>query len=246
MCTVIVSVEPHAEVPVLLAGVRDEFLGRPWAGPARHWPRWPGLVGGLDRRAGGTWLAVDPGRDRVAALLNGRGADAPAQGRRSRGDLALRAAAEGVLPDGDLSAYDPFHLLLADRSGVRLCSWDGAGLAAAELPPGTHMVVNGGWEREPGNERVAWFLPRFAGARPTPAVRGVPADQWGRWLTLTGGDGLPPTDPRALVVRHELGDGSVWGTGSISLVALTPGGVRYDFCPDPADPASWYQVDTAP
>ena len=48
---------PGAEM--LLLGVRDEFTGRPWQRPARHWPR-SALIGGLDEQAGGTWLAVHP------------------------------------------------------------------------------------------------------------------------------------------------------------------------------------------
>ena len=39
MCTVVVSLQPDALVPLLLLGVRDEFTGRPWQPPARHWPR---------------------------------------------------------------------------------------------------------------------------------------------------------------------------------------------------------------
>ncbi|MEV4461949.1 NRDE family protein, partial [Microbispora sp. NPDC049633] len=70
MCTVIVSVEPESGAPVLLAGVRDEFVVRPWMSPDRHWPAYPGLVGGRDLEAGGTWLAADPAGRRVAALLN--------------------------------------------------------------------------------------------------------------------------------------------------------------------------------
>ncbi len=59
MCTVVVSLQPDAPVPLLLLGVRDEFTGRPWQPPARHWPGSP-LIGGLDEQAGGTWLAVHP------------------------------------------------------------------------------------------------------------------------------------------------------------------------------------------
>ncbi|NEA27475.1 NRDE family protein, partial [Actinomadura bangladeshensis] len=69
MCTAIISVDPSSPVPVLVVGVRDEFVAREWAGPARHWPDRPGLVGGRDLRAGGTWLAVEPDAPRVAVVL---------------------------------------------------------------------------------------------------------------------------------------------------------------------------------
>nr|BFE80123.1 hypothetical protein GCM10020093_027240 [Planobispora longispora] len=92
--------------------------------PDEHWP---GLVGGRDLQAGGTWLAVDPASGRAGALLNGHGVLADERRRRSRGDLPLLAAAQGRLPDLDLSRYDPFHLVLGE-AGERAC---GAGTAPA-------------------------------------------------------------------------------------------------------------------
>ena len=46
MCTVVVSLLPEAPVPLLLLGVRDEFTGRPWQPPARHWAatEWAPLI----------------------------------------------------------------------------------------------------------------------------------------------------------------------------------------------------------
>jgi hypothetical protein len=89
-------------MPLLLLGVRDEFTGRPWRPPARHWQGSP-LVGGLDEQAGGTWLAVNPGVPTVAALLNGRGLQADQASRRSRGELPLLAASAGVAWEGLIS-----------------------------------------------------------------------------------------------------------------------------------------------
>jgi hypothetical protein len=56
------------------------------------------------------------------------------------------------------------------------------------------------------------------------------------------GDGLDPSDPRALIVRRDLGAGRIWGTTSISLVAMSPGGLRYDFTGRPGEPDAWYPV----
>jgi hypothetical protein len=274
-------VDPHAAVPVVLAGVRDEFLGRPWAPPARHWPEHPGLVGGIDLQAGGTWLAAAPAVPRVAALLNGMGAAAPQDVRRSRGDLPLRAAVAGELPDTDLARYDPFHLLVADLSGVRVWSWDGSAVTEDKLPEGVHVVVNSGWERGTGSagpeagadapreidvrgdERAAYFCPRFAAAaRPTALSGEEPTRFWGEWLELASGAGLAVSDPRALVVRKEFPahqpeetgggrparpggpepEGGVWGTSSIALLALGEEGLRYDFCARPGDLGAWRTV----
>ncbi len=83
-------------MPLVLLGVRDELVGRPWRPPARHWPGLP-LIGGIDEQAGGTWLAVRPDLPpRVACLLNGRGTEADPARRRSRGELPLRAATDGA------------------------------------------------------------------------------------------------------------------------------------------------------
>ncbi|MGK2949311.1 MAG: NRDE family protein, partial [Acidimicrobiales bacterium] len=71
MCTVLLRFSPGSPWPVVAGAVRDEFTERPWDPPDRHWdgPR-SALVGGRDHTAGGTWLAVDPQRPALAALLN--------------------------------------------------------------------------------------------------------------------------------------------------------------------------------
>lgn len=246
MCTVIVSVEPESGAPVLLAGVRDEFVVRPWMSPDRHWPAYPGLVGGRDLEAGGTWLAADPAGRRVAALLNGEGTAAPAGRRHSRGELPLLAAATGELPSLDLSWYDPFHLVLGGLDGVRLWSWDGEVLTEEKLPEGVHMIVNTGWDRGESVPRTAWFRPRFArAARPGWTTGGSSERFWGEWLDPASGAGLPWDDPRALVMRRRLPDGRVFASLSVTLVALAEQGLRYDFCPQPDDPDTWHEIDTS-
>jgi hypothetical protein len=238
---------------VLLVGVRDEFAVRPWTAPARHWPDRPGLVGGIDLQAGGTWLAVDAAVPRAACILNGHGLLAPEAIRRSRGELPLLMAAEGKLDGVEPERYDPFHLIGAEADAVRLWSWDGEELSERSLGPGLHIVVNsgpeglGGRHTGPGTDemaaRVAHFRPLLARAvRPQPADAGSTTQAWGEWLPIVDGDGLDRMDPRALVVQRELPDGLVWGTGSISLVALWPGGLRYDFSAIPGDPAAWARV----
>ncbi|MDL4777047.1 NRDE family protein [Actinomadura xylanilytica] len=250
MCTAIVSVDPSAPVPVLLAGVRDEFIARPWEPPGRHWPDRPGLVGGRDLRAGGTWLAVDPDAPRASTVLNGHGRLAPEAGRRSRGGLPLRVAAEGKLGELELPRFDPFHLIGAEPDHVRLWSWDGEELAERELGPGLHIVVNSGLEGEhrdpaaPEDEHIAarleHFRPRFeAAARPDPGRGDSPARAWDGWLDLLGGGGVPRADRRSLLPVLDLGGGRVWGTTSIGLVALSADGVRYDFSAAPGNPAAW-------
>lgn len=229
-------------MPVLLVGVRDEFSGRPWLPPARHWPDRPELVGGRDLRAGGAWLAVNTSSPAVACVLNGEGRPAPERGRLSRGELPLLLASGGSLGTLLLDQFDPFHAIRADAETVSMWSWDGLELVATTLGTGLHIVVNSGLE--PTGEmalRAAHFRPRLLAA-PRPFSAGpvsvepvsagpVSAGQsgWGPWLSLVDGDGLDPEEPRALVLRREVSDGHFWGTSSICLVALGRDGVRFDF-----------------
>jgi hypothetical protein len=271
MCTVVLSLEPAERVPLLILGVRDELTDRPWLPPARHWPGSP-LVGGLDEQAGGTWLAVQPDSPRVSCLLNGRGVPADPDRRRSRGELPLRAAADGAgtlkelagSPE-TLAAYDPFHLICADPWSVWLLSWDGAQATRRELGAGTHMLTNAGYayssrRRKPAGPadpvtepKAAYFGPKFAassrwhkpaGARPTADPALSPAEAWGEWLTLAAGDGLDPGDERAIIASRVLPDGRIWGTTSVTLVGLAADGLRYDFQAHPGAVAGWYPVNT--
>ncbi|TDD45700.1 hypothetical protein E1286_23275 [Nonomuraea terrae] len=207
MCTLIV----RTGRPLTFLGVRDEFTDRPWEGPGEHWPEYPGVIGGRDLKAGGTWLAVNPAARRAAALLNGHGTPANETTKVSRGDLALRAAYTGEMPDTDLTHYDPFHLVVGDLARVRLFSWDGERLAVSELPEGTSMVVNSGLD--PDSERVVAYLPRFREAA-----------EWGELIKER-----PSSDRAALIIRHELPDGRVFASLSAMEVAITPEGVTYEF-----------------
>jgi len=247
MCTAVVSLEPGA--PALLAGVRDEMADRAWEPPGRHWPDHPGLTGGRDLLAGGTWLAVAPAALRVTCVLNGRGRMAPAGSRRTRGVLPLDVAETGQLAAAGLTRFDPFHLLSVEPERAVLWSWDGECLADTEIGTGLHIVVNGGLDGGPGTSReqerarVEHFLPRLrAAARPDPRPDGPLAQAWGAWLPLMNGGGIAPDDPRALIVRRDLGGGRIWGTTSVSLVALSRDGLRYDFTARPGDPAAWRPV----
>jgi Transport and Golgi organisation 2 len=269
VCTVAVSLAPADDVPLLLLGIRDEFTGRPWQPPARHWPGSP-LIAGRDEQAGGTWLAVHPEVPRVSCILNGRGEAASPSRRRSRGELPLRAAQQG--PDvlrtlhADLDAlasYDPFYLVCADRAAVLLLGWDGTQPTLSDLPPATHLLTNAGHAYPPApapsptvsgepvfgepapDPKAIRFGPKFAAHRPSGDPAATIKDAWGDWLTLAGGADMAEDEPGAIIVRRELPDGRVWGSTSVSLVALgRDGRLRYDFQPVPADPATWYSVNT--
>ena len=233
MCTVLLRLSPDGPWPVLLGAIRDEFVERTWDPPARHWPEpWADLVGGRDHVAGGTWLAVDPGRRTVAALLNGAPLDPPADGlpRPTRGDLALRVLAGAGLPD-DLSRYDRFHLLRAGLDGGELLDLGRRGAdprrAHGGRPPHRERRARHG-RRPAGAPLRAPSSPPRHRSRP-PGTRCSPA------TTSTRGTCAPSC------VRKVIDD-RTYGTTSGALIALRPDEVRYDFTATPADPSSWRSV----
>jgi uncharacterized protein with NRDE domain len=254
MCTVLLRFQPDEAWPLLLAAVRDEFLERPWDPPGAHWPDEPSLIGGRDRLAGGTWLAVRTDRPAVAALLNGVRLPPLESGaaRPSRGGLPLAALTDPTLrqrevPDGP--DYDGFHLLLGSPSEVVVWSWDGATRTRHDLPPGDHIIVNLGLNNA-DDPLVPHFAPLLAKLPDPPLDSGDTYRAWGDWVTLLQGDDLPPDDARALLVRKEFDGtetgfeelaGRVYGSGSATLVAIAPDRVRYDFTATPATP-QWTQV----
>lgn len=237
MCTVLLRFAPGNPWPLLLAAVRDEFVDRAWDPPGRYWG--DNLFGGRDRTAGGTWLAVDPSRGGVSAVLNGVRLPHAVGARPTRGTLPLSALRGRVPADGD--GYDGFHLLRGTPEQVRVWSWDGVELVGRSLVPGDYVIANRGvgLTDEPV---VAHFLPLLGSANdPAPDASGSTMDFWGDWVRLLGGDRLDPGDPRALLVRRTVA-GRDYASTSASLVALGDGRIRYDFCSAPPDPSRWYRV----
>lgn len=243
MCTVLLRLTPDAAWPLLLAAVRDEFTERAWDPPAAHWvASAPSLVGGRDRTAGGTWLAVRPDPPAVAAVLNGARLEPIEYGARpSRGGLPLAAlTSPGPLEADDVAGYDGFHLLLGTADQVDVWSWDGQRLDYQRLRPGDHILVNAGVDTvdDPLVPHFAPLLTVTPSPDPRPGLSTV--DAWDGWLDLLAGGGLAPDDPRALLVRKDFG-GHVYGSTSASLVAIGPSAVRYDFTGTPERP-DWREI----
>jgi transport and Golgi organization protein 2 len=228
MCTVLLRFDPDAAWPVLFAAVRDEFSDRPWDPPAEHWPDRPGLIGGRDREAGGTWLAVDPAGRSVTAVLNGR-PPLPVDDPLTRGTLPL----DGV--PADPARYNAFHLVHATPAGVDVWTWDGT-LTHRSLGPGDHVVVNQGVDV---NDLPAFHAVPAVDPRPGQASR----EAWGAWVDVLEGGTFTGVEPRPLIVRASF-DGRPYGSGSASLVALSRDRVRFDFTANPGPGARWAEVST--
>jgi uncharacterized protein with NRDE domain len=143
MCLIVVAFGIGRRCPLLVAANRDELHARPTA-RASWWTEPPGIFGGRDLTAGGTWLAVDR-RGRFAAVTNIRDSERRA-GLRSRGALVTkflagseqgeRYAARAVESGAD---YGPFNLLVYDGRALHFASNRSP---AAALGAGLHAYSN--------------------------------------------------------------------------------------------------------
>lgn len=239
MCTLVISRRPGATWPTAIAANRDEMRDRPWDPPDAHWLHSPGLVGGRDRLAGGTWMAVRGGM--MAAVLNRPGTLGPAAGFRSRGELPLRAlahmtadAAAAALATEDGSTWRPFNLVIADAGAAWLLVGDGARrIVATALPDGVSMITAAGRD-EGETPRARRHLPRFRDApHPGPET----AEGWATLLAAT--DHEPGAGPRGgMTVSPDGG----YGTVSASLLFLKAGEAMWRFAAGPAGVAPFTAI----
>jgi hypothetical protein len=205
--------------PVRLLAIRDEVISRDFDLPDEWWPAQPGVVGGRDQRAGGSWCVSDVSTGVTALVLNRA---ERRTGTPSRGVLPLAAVAAGASwPDRvDHREMASFNLVLAGPSGVSMWTWDANSLQRVDLPPGTHMLTSRGADTD--DAKTTAFAARFA------------AEQW---LDVVGSC-APADDPAALVVRHPI-DGDVYATVFGQLITASPGSLRVSYSRTPWQPDTW-------
>jgi len=219
MCTVIIARTPDSPWPLLLAGNRDEMEGRPWKPPGHHWPLAPGVVGGLDEAAEGSWLAINE-QGVAATILNRTGTLGPASGKRSRGELVIEAldhadavSAAEALGHLQAGAYRPFNLVVADNRDAFWLRSDGQSIRVVPIPEGVSMLTAGELN-DPADPRIAAFLPRFRSAPlPDPA-----AGDWTAWQALLASRVPEGVRDREAGLTFQLDSG--FGTRSSALIAL--------------------------
>ena len=234
MCTLILYHRPGHDWPLLLATNRDEMIDRPWRPPARHWPCQPDVIAGMDRMAGGSWLGLND-QGVIAAVMNRRATLGPQTGKRSRGELVLKALAYDssteaatALTDLDTSLYQSFNLVVADRRmACWLCHRGDKPFTRIEvhaLPSSLTMFTNG----DPDDTqvpRIRSYLPRF---QDLPAPDPESAGGWSAWTALLSSRstaaGAGPESAMNVVTDRG------FGTVSSSLLAL-PATHRVDLQP---------------
>lgn len=154
----------HPDYPLILAANRDEFHARP-AKEAHWWPDKPGVFGGRDLEAGGTWLAISR-NGRFATVTNYQDIKPPSPDCRSRG-LLVTEFLDGDLAPRDYLAtieknrYAGFNLIVGAPGDVGYLSNRDDGTRA--LGPGlyglSNALLDGPWYKvERARERLESLL----------------------------------------------------------------------------------------
>lgn len=205
--------------PLRLLAIRDEFVSRDFDEPGEWWPELPGLIGGRDRRAGGTWCVSDIAAGSTALVLNRPERQV---GTPSRGVLPLAAVSMGECwtERVDHREMASFTLVLAGPAGVTAWSWDAATLRQHDFAPGTHVFTSRGVDSDDAKARA--LAPQFA-SRP--------------WLDVV--TARPPTDDRtALIVRHPF-ETDTYATVFGQLITAVPGRLELSYSRTPWERAGW-------
>ena len=212
MCTVVVRWQPGA--PAHLLALRDEVVGREFDDPGPWFA--PGVVGGRDRVAGGTWCASDVAAGATALVLN-----RPERrvGTPSRGVLPLLALTGDWTTAVPLASMASFTLVLVTPDRHVHWHWDGTDLVAVDVEPGTVVVTSGGAERGKAERHLAAFTTSDVTA----------------WRDLLQ---PPADDPAALVVRH-VGEDRVFATVFGQQLVSRPGRLEAAWSREPWRPETW-------
>jgi uncharacterized protein with NRDE domain len=219
VCTVVTRWS--AGSPLRILAIRDEFVSRPFDPPGEWWPAAPGVVGGRDQRAGGSWCVTDIEAGVTALVLNRRERQT---GNPSRGVLPLAAVAAGRGWPDRIDCHDmaSFNLVLAAPDGVTAWTWDTHRLRETPLAAGLHVFTSSGVDTD--DPKTTAFAPRFA------------AEDWQDVLA-----GCAPSDEiGALVVRHPV-DADVYATVFGQLITATPGDLKIEHSRTPWMKDSWIE-----
>jgi uncharacterized protein with NRDE domain len=173
MCLIAFAWRAHPRWPLVLIANRDEFHARPSA-PADFLAEAPDVFGGLDLRAGGSWLLASK-RRRLAAITNVRVGLSTEVAPRSRGELVKAFATSDAGNAGFIAGIAP---IAHEYGRFNLLLWDGASLhcvgnhpqfQAEQVEPGLHALSNAaldaGW---PKSHRAIQALSQWLSDRPAP------------------------------------------------------------------------------
>jgi len=146
MCLILVALNQRSDLPLVLAANRDEYFARPTRA-AGYWEDAPGVLGGRDLEAGGSWLGVDTG-GRLAAVTNVREPPLRKTGLESRGRLVSDYLKTTTSPADYLQEvirrrqrFDGYNLLVG--STTELLYHASRDARYLRLEGGVHGISNG-------------------------------------------------------------------------------------------------------
>lgn len=221
--------QPDARFAVQVLALRDELLSRAFDPPGDWWVGQPGVVGGRDRSAGGSWCVSDVADGVTAVVLNRPERRTAAAGAASRGVLPLAAARyrERWPEFVEVAGMASFNVVLASPRSLCWWSFDGRRLQRQELAAGTYMFTPRGLATSEIDHRFA-----VGGARLDPDVTAPVGQVWADWLTIVE-EATPSDDPLGLIVRRPI-DQDSYETVFGQFIAAAPGVLRLDYLNNPA------------
>jgi uncharacterized protein with NRDE domain len=250
MCLLVVMSRMRADLPLVVAANRDEFLARPTTAMTVLVDA-PRIRGGRDLVAGGTWLAIHES-GMVAGLTNVPGARDPSL--RSRGELPLFLVGDGwgLAPRPRTAVarfaathrprdYSPCWLLVGDATSLFHVDMSaGDAPAVRELPPGLWILENRPLEPASVKARaVARALD------PTRAATLPPDALLAALQQLLGSRAAPPPedDPRPPELLAPCVHAGPYGTRSASITFVGPDGPPRLWSADgPPDSAAFTEI----
>jgi hypothetical protein len=222
-----------------MLALRDERRSREFDQPDAWWPERPkarDVIGGRDRRAGGSWCVSDVAAGVSAVVLNRPDRMTAAVGAPSRGVLPLIAIEHGDrwAEHVDVSGMASFNLLLAGPHDLRWWSFDGSRIEEHALVAGTYVFKPRGRLSDRDNLDPNITSGRLgldrADADPghsTPAA-------WTDWFEALR-SAEPGSDGTGLLVQRALDDGDTYETVFAQFIAARPGTLRIDYRRRPID-----------
>lgn len=145
MCLIFISFNDHPTYKLVVAANRDEFYHRKTA-PAQYWIDHPGILGGRDLEAGGTWLGVTR-KGRISMVTNYRdlkniNLHAPSRGELVTGSLLTEERTEQYLSGLQQRAgsYNGFNLIAGNTDQLWYFSNYRDGIE--KLEPGQYGLSN--------------------------------------------------------------------------------------------------------
>lgn len=123
MCLIFLAINKHPKYKLIVAANRDEFYNRRTAA-ADYWKDQPGILGGRDMEAGGSWMAMNT-KGKIAMVTNYRDLRNLKSVAPSRGHLVTDFLKDDIDVESYLKSIDPtakeyngFNLIVGDMNEI--------------------------------------------------------------------------------------------------------------------------------